>query len=212
MGIKGIAAGASLLAAGATLLVGPTAGATAPPPYLRVVPVTAAAGGSLEFLAGCYGNETEVTSPGLAAPVALTPNSGGSDTPPYIGHGAAADRAGHYTASFTCSGGPTPIANGTATAEFTVECAAAVPSPRPGFPSTGPSASPTQGAEPSGPVPSDAPSAEQAPSERATGAPMPSTAPSNAAVDCSPRPSTGPQVRIRPKGAPQTGDGSLAVG
>jgi hypothetical protein len=207
MGIKGIVAGASLLAAGATLLVGPTAGATAPPPYLRVAPATVAVGGSLEFLASCYGNKTEVISRGLAAPVALAPNSGG-DTPPYIGHGVAVKRPGHYTARFTCSGGPTPIANGTATAEFTVDCASPVPSDRP---RTGPAeapSSPTRAAEPGGPTQSIAPAPEQRPAP----AEMPGTASPRAAVDCSPSTSTGPQVRIRPKGAPQTGDGSLALG
>jgi len=205
MGAKTITAGAGLLALGTTLFIGPTAGATAPPPYLHVTPTTVQAGGALEFLASCYGNRTEVTSPGLAAPVVLEPNSGSGAG--YPGQGRAGQRPGHFTASFTCSGGPTQFADGTATAEFTVVCTPVTPSPTSTAPPTTsvpsssnpPSSEPPSGNPPSSSTPAASPTTSSA-----------DVAPA-ASVSCSaPGSAPAPQVRIVPRGAPETGDGSTA--
>jgi len=191
---KRITVGAGLLALGAGLLLAPEAGATAPPPTLRIGPATVLAGQPLEFGASCYGtNRTEVTSPGLAASVSLTPNGGG-----YVGHGRAGNRAGHFTAGFTCTGGPTRLADGTATADFTVVCTPPVTPPA----STTPTSTTTS------PEP---PSSSEPPTSATSTSPVPSSAAATPAssATCT-HGSSGPQVRVLPKGAPETGDGSEA--
>ncbi|MFD2422122.1 hypothetical protein [Amycolatopsis pigmentata] len=126
MRIKGIAAAATLLAAGATLLAGPIAGATASSPY------------------------PQDGSPATCAPAAPAPGDGTPSTGPV-------DQA------------PTAA------------------------PGTGLTAAPA-------PAQRSEPTRVTVPSERLRGL-----------TDCSPRTGSAPQVRVRPLGAPQTGDGSLAV-
>lgn len=201
MRIKGIAAGSALFAMGAALFLTPTAGATAPPPLLKVGPTTVVAGGTLDFVGSCHGQGTEVTSPGLAAPVVLKNVAGGSR---YTGHGRAGNRPGHFKASFTCNGGQAG-ASGTATAEFTVVCTP-VPSttaPSPSSTSKPPETLPTR------PSPTEPPT-----SSATTSAPRVSSAPVAPAASetCSATGKPAPQVPVKPKGAPETGDGSQAEG
>jgi hypothetical protein len=207
MNIKGIAAGAGSLAVAGSLLFAPPASATAPPPYLRVDPATVQAGQAIEFLASCYGNRTEVTSPGLAAPVTLVTNSG-SDVPPYIGHGTAGNRPGVFTASFTCTGGPTPYAEGTATVNFTVVCPAPTSKPVPST-TTPPSSSsvqpPTSSSEPPATTEGAVVPAAYSTTTDSCGTPATGVAPKAGTAKKS-------QVPVRPKGAPETGDGSEAMG
>lgn len=127
MGIKGIAAAATLLAAGATLLAGPIAGAAASSPY-----------------------------PGDGAPATAT-------------------------------------------------CAPATPAPGGETPSTGPVDQAPTMAPGSGLTTAPVPAQKSQPTR--------ATVPSDRGLtDCSPRTRSAPQVRVRPMGAPQTGDGSLALG
>ncbi|GAB2998016.1 hypothetical protein LWP59_19735 [Amycolatopsis acidiphila] len=145
MNRKTLLVSAGLLAIAGGLVTAPVASATAPPPTLRVGPSTVLAGQTVKFSAYCAGNASEVTSPGLAAPVSLSKG---------FGYGRAGARPGHYTASFTCSGSGGPVGNGTATAEFAVVCS--VPTTKPTTPTSTPttpqesttSAPPTSTTEP----------------------------------------------------------------
>ncbi|WP_143267718.1 hypothetical protein [Amycolatopsis alba] len=199
MGIKGMVAGAGLLAMTAGVFLAPQASATAPPPKLWVSPAKVAPGQALEFTASCYGTRTAVTSAGLTGPVTLQPGSG---TAPYVGHGKAAGKIGKFKASFHCDGGPNlPAASGTATVEFEIAC---VP------PTTPPSSTPPSSSKP--PSSSRPPSTSRPPSS-SSGAPSSSAGdvvPAALTKPCGTPPSPGktPQVKVTPKGAPQTGGGA----
>ncbi|WP_167369602.1 hypothetical protein [Amycolatopsis orientalis] len=207
MGIKGIVAGAGLLAMTAGVLLAPQAAATAPPPKLWVSPAKVAPGQALEFTASCYGTRTAVTSDGLAGPVTLEVQPGSGNQAPYIGHGKAAGKTGKFKASFHCDGGPNlPAASGTATVEFEIAC---LP------PTTPPSSTPPSSSKP--PSSSEPPSSSSVPPS--SGAPSSSPAPSSSRAvvpaaltkPCGTPPSPGktPQVKVKPAGAPQTGGGAL---
>lgn len=203
MRTKIVAAGAGLLALGATLLITPVAGATAPPPTLGVSPDTVLAGQTVEFHATCYGTPSELTSPGLAAPVALEAKG----SPDFVGRGRAGNRPGHFTASFKCSASSSlPAASGTATVEFTVVCApppmtTSKPSSTP--PPTTSTSEPTSSPEPSTTTTSKSPDGSVAPAASTSCSPTGTTAPTTAPQR--------PQVAVKPKGAPETGDGSIAT-
>ncbi len=207
MGIKGIVAGAGLLAMTAGVILAPQAAATAPPPKLSVSPATVAPGQALEFTASCYGTRTAVTSPGLTGPVTLEVQPGSGNQAPYIGHGEAGAKTGKYQASFHCDGGPNlPAASGTATVEFEIVC---LP------PSTTPTAPPSSSKPPSSSEPpsssqspssSRPPSSSQAPSSSRAVVPAALTKPCGTPLSS---PGKKPQVKVTPKGAPQTGGGAL---
>lgn len=180
---KTLAVSAGLLALAGGIATAPVASATAPAPSLKVSPSTVLAGQALDFSAICYGNASQVTSPGLAAPVTLKQGSG---------TGKAGGRPGHYAASFTCSGSGGPLGNGTATAEFTIVCS--VPTTKPAPPPT--TTKPSRPSTPSEP-PTTSTEATTAADTRCAQQPT------------SPAEPTPPQVRVRPQGAPETGDGSL---
>jgi hypothetical protein len=175
---------AGLLALAGGLATAPVASATAPPPTLKASPSTVLAGQTLEFSATCYGNASQVSSPGLAAPVTLSDGAG---------HGKAGARPGHYTASFTCSGSGGPAGNGTATAEFTIVCSLPTTKPTPPKTTTTTAAPETTRSEP----PTSSPEATTAADTRCL-------QPAN--------PARPPQVKVRPHGAPETGDGSTVLG
>ncbi|NYI91452.1 hypothetical protein HNR02_004775 [Amycolatopsis endophytica] len=188
-----ILAGAGALALGGSLLGLTTASATAPPPTLRVSPTAAVAGQPLAFTAYCAGNAGTVTSPGLVAPVSLT-RSGSH----FTGTGKAGDRPGRYQASFTCSGSGGPAGDGTVTVRFSIACTPPSSAPSPTRTTTRPpstsSTPPTTSGQPSTTEP-------------------PASATPAASVRCGQSSSGGgtpPQVKIRPRGAPETGDGSAA--
>ncbi|MDQ0381062.1 hypothetical protein [Amycolatopsis thermophila] len=187
-----ILAGAGALALGTSMFGLATASATAPPPTLQVSPTAVTPGQTLTFTAYCAGNAGAVTSAGLTAPVSLS-----RTTDNYTGSGKAAGKPGRYRATFTCSGSAGPAGNGTVTVEFSISCTA----PAPSKPSTTRPAPPTTSTTPGEP-----------PASSATTAPSASHA---ASVQCvQPPPSTGggaPQVKVRPKGAPETGDGTTSA-
>ncbi len=190
-----VAVGAGLLALGTTLLITPVASATAPPPTLRVSSDTVLAGQTVEFHGTCYGKASELTSPGLAAPVALE----ATGSPDYVGRGRAGNRPGHFTASFECSASSSlPAASGTATVEFTVVCSAPSPTTTTKPPHT------TSTSEPTASPTTEPPTATTS---------NPTVAPAGL-TSCSPAGTTAPhrpQVTVKPKGAPETGDGSTAT-
>lgn len=181
MGMKGIVAGAGLLAMTAGVLLAPQASATAPPPELSVRPAKVLPGQTLTFIANCHGTYTAVTSAGLTGPV--TPG-GRPGSGSYVGYGKAAAKSGKFKASFRCDGWPhLPGASGTATAEFEIVC---VP-PKTTTPSKPPSSSkPPSGSEP--------PSSSSA-----------AVVPAALTKPCG----TPPQVKVTPTGAPQTGGGAF---
>ncbi|MEV6912333.1 hypothetical protein [Amycolatopsis sp. NPDC051071] len=205
MGMKRIVAGAGLLAMTAGVILAPQAAATAPPPKLWVSPAKVAPGQSLEFTASCYGTRTAVTSPGLTGPVTLDVQPGSGNQAPYIGHGKAVAKTGKFKASFHCDGGPNlPAASGTATVEFEIVC---LP------PTTSPTAPPSSSKPPSS---SGAPSSSPAQPSPAQSSPAPSSSravvPAALTKSCGTPPSSPgkkPQVKVTPKGAPQTGGGAL---
>ncbi|GAB3708962.1 hypothetical protein GCM10027598_13810 [Amycolatopsis oliviviridis] len=208
MGMKGIVAGAGLLAMTAGVFLAPQASATAPPPKLWVSPAKVAPGQALEFTASCYGTRTAVTSAGLTGPVTLEGRPGSGNQAPYLGHGKAAGKIGKYKASFHCDGGPNlPAASGTATVEFEIAC---LP------PTTPPSSTPPSSSKP--PSSSEPPSSSSKPPSSQSKPPG-SGAPSSSAGDVvpaaltkpcgTPSPGKTPQVKVTPKGAPQTGGGAF---
>lgn len=199
MGIKGIVAGAGLLAMTAGVSLAPQASATAPPPKLWISPAKVAPGQALEFTASCYGTRTAVTSPGLTGPVALQVQPGSGNQAPYIGHGKAAGKTGKFKASFQCDGGPNlPAASGTATVEFEIVC---LP---PKTPTTSPTAPPSSSKPPSSSQPPSSSSEPPSSSSRAI-VPAALTKPCG-----TPPPGKKPQVKVTPQGAPQTGGGALS--
>jgi hypothetical protein len=196
MGMKRIVASAGLLAMAAGVLIAPQAAATAPPPKLSVSPATLAPGQALTFTASCYGTPGPVKSAGLAESVELKGTS-----PGFTGQGRAAGSLGKFKASFYCTGGPNlPAASGTATVEFTVAC----PAPPP--PS---STKPTETSTPGPSTPPSSSSSRPAPSSSS-----PAIVPAALTKPCGGTPPpTSPgkkQVKVTPKGAPQTGGGALA--
>ncbi len=202
MGMKRIVAGAGLLAMTAGVILAPQASATAPPPKLWVSPAKVAPGQALEFTASCYGTRTAVTSAGLTGPVTLQVQPGSGNQAPYIGHGDAAGKTGKYKASFHCDGGPNlPAASGTATVEFEIVC---LP------PTTPPTAPPSSSKPPSSSQP---PSSGQPPSSSSAppGSSSRAVVPAALTKPCGTPPPSGkkPQVKVTPKGAPQTGGGAL---
>lgn len=210
MNKKGIFAGAALLALTGGVLSAPIASATAPPPELHVSPTTVLPGQTLEFKALCYGHYGSVTSPGLTGAVTLNLVS----NPYYEGKGKAGDTPGTYTASFPCWGSGGPFGDGTATAEFTIVCTPPVTKPTSPTTTTKPS-EPTETTEP--PASSQEPTTETTEPTESTAAVAPA-----AMVRCGSTGtgsgtgktgsgSSGPQVKVLPKGAPETGDGSEAV-
>ncbi len=194
MGMKGIVAGAGLLAMTAGVLIAPQASATAPPPKLAVSPAKVAPGQALDFVVSCYGTPETVKSAGLADAVKLTPKG----SPDFVGQGRAGTATGRFKASFYCHGSPgLPAASGTATVEFEVVC---VP---PTTPTTPPST--TKPSEPTT-TPTETPSSSAPPSSSAAVVPAALTKP------CGTPPGKKPpkQVKVTPKGAPQTGGGAYA--
>ncbi|WP_208635976.1 hypothetical protein [Amycolatopsis thailandensis] len=211
MGIKGIVAGAGLLAMTAGVVIAPQASATAPPPKLWVSPAKVAPGQALEFTASCYGTRTAVTSPGLAGPVTLENRPGSGNQAPYLGHGKAAGKVGKFKASFHCDGGPNlPAASGTATVEFEIVCLPATtpPSNTPPSSSKPPSSSnpPSSSKPPSSS--SEPPSSSQSSSEGAV-VPAALTKPCVTPSPGGTSPGKTPQVKVKPAGAPQTGGGAF---
>lgn len=198
--------GATMLALAGGVLFAPQALATAPPPQLWVSPATVSAGGTLDFSARCYGTASAVTSSGLTAPVKLS-----SSSQSYAGSGKAVATPGKYTASFTCSGNSIPSGNGTATVDFTVVCEPVATNPPPTSTTRPvPPTSPTS----STPVPSEPSSSDASEPPVSSAAVAPAAAKSCGAGDAG-RPGHGstrsPQVKVVPKGAAQTGDGSEAT-
>ncbi|KZB82248.1 hypothetical protein AVL48_09990 [Amycolatopsis regifaucium] len=193
--MKTIVAGAGLLAMTAGVLIAPQAAATAPPPKLWVSSGKVAPGQALDFTASCHGTRTAVTSPGLAGPVTLEVQPGSGNQAPYLGHGKAGAKIGKFQASFHCDGGPNlPAASGTATVEFEVACLPTTPS-RTAPPSS--SKPPSSSSEPPSSAP---PSSSHA------------VVPAALTKSCGTPPSSPgkqPQVKVTPKGAPQTGGGAL---
>ncbi|MGW4828640.1 hypothetical protein ACWEOG_13745 [Amycolatopsis japonica] len=192
MGMKGIVAGAGLLAMTAGVFLAPQASATAPPPKLSVSPAKVAPGQALDFSASCHGTPTAVTSPGLTGPVTLSAQAGAA----YTGNGKAAGRTGKFKASFRCDGGPNlPAASGTATVEFEIVCP-----PPTTTPTKPPSSSkpPSSGQPPSSSEPPSSSSASSSSSARVVPAAL--TKPCGT-------PGKTPQVKVKPAGAPQTGGG-----
>ncbi|WP_181771681.1 hypothetical protein [Amycolatopsis pittospori] len=204
MGMKGIVAGAGLLAMTAGVFLAPQAAATAPPPKLWVSSAKVAPGQALEFTASCHGTRTAVTSPGLAGPVTLVVQSGSGNQAPLIGHGKAAGKTGKFKASFHCDGGPNlPAASGTATVEFEIVCLPTT------TPTTPPTAPPSSGKPPSS---SEPPSSSSAPSSSPAPSSSRAVVPAALTKSCGTPPSSPgktPQVKVTPKGAPQTGGGAL---
>ncbi|WP_123798271.1 hypothetical protein [Amycolatopsis keratiniphila] len=193
MGMKGIVAGAGLLAMTAGVFLAPQASATAPPPKLSVSPAKVAPGQALHFTASCHGTRTAVTSPGLTGPVTLSAQSGAT----YDGRGKAAGRTGKFKASFRCDGGPNlPAASGTATVEFEIVC----PPPTTTTPTEPPSSSkpPSSSRPPS--------SSEPPPSSSAPSSSSARVVPAAVTKPCG-TPGKTPQVKVKPTGAPQTGGG-----
>lgn len=177
MGIKGIVAGAGLLAMTAGVLLAPQASATAPPPDLSVRPAKVLPGEELRFSATCFGTHSAVTSAGLTGPVTLGGRPGSGN---HAGYGKAAAKSGKFKASFRCEGWPgRPGASGTATTEFEIVC----PPPKTTTPTTPPSSS--------------KPPSSSAPSSSSAG-----VVPAALTKPCGP-----PQVKVKPAGAPQTGGG-----
>ncbi|EMD22121.1 hypothetical protein [Amycolatopsis azurea] len=213
MGIKGIVAGAGLLAMTAGVFLAPQASATAPPPKLWVSPAQVAPGQTLEFTASCYGTRTAVTSTGLTGPVTLEVQSGSGNQAPYIGHGKAASSVGKYKASFHCDGGPNlPAASGTATVEFEIVCLPPTTPPS----STPPSSSKPPSSSSKPPSSSQPPSSSPPPSSGAPSSKAGNAAPAAMTKPCGTPPSPGgtspgktPQVKVKPAGAPQTGGGAF---
>ncbi|MBB5855049.1 hypothetical protein ACFQ05_17200 [Amycolatopsis umgeniensis] len=203
MGMKTIVVGAGLLAMTAGLCLAPQASATAPPPKLWVSPATVAPGQALEFTASCYGTRTEVTSAGLTGPVTLQVQSGSGNQAPYIGHGKAVGKTGKYKASFHCDGGPNlPAASGTATVEFEIVCL-----PPTATPTAPPSSSKPPSSSSRPPSSSQPPSSSSAPPGSSSRAVVPAALTKPCGTP--PAPGRKPQVKVTPKGAPQTGDGAL---
>ncbi|WP_410656392.1 hypothetical protein [Amycolatopsis sp. lyj-112] len=198
MGMKGIVASAGLLAMVAGVFIAPQAAATAPPPKLSVSPAKVAPGQALRFTASCYGNVSAVTSPGLAGPVTLYKS--------FIGDGKAGGKTGKFKASFHCDGGPNlPAASGTATVEFEVVCLPTTP-PSSTKPSNTKPLSSTKPPSSSSTPPSSAPSSSPAPSSSSR-----AIVPAALTKPCGtpPAPDKKPQVKVTPKGAPQTGGGAF---
>lgn len=191
--MKTLLLSAGLLALAGGLATAPVASATAPPPSLGVSPATVLPGQALTFKSTCAGNSSPVTSPGLAAPVSLHNGSGA---------GKAGSRPGHYTASFSCTGAP-GMGNGTATAEFTVACSLPTTKPQPPTTSTPPPSTST----------GEPPTGTPAPTSRPAGTDATTAADTRCAPTAHPSSPAGPpQVKVRPQGAPETGDGSRALG
>ncbi|KAA9150092.1 hypothetical protein FPZ12_041950 [Amycolatopsis acidicola] len=200
----GIFLGATLLALAGGVLSAPVASATAPPPTLRVSPATVQPGGTLNFTATCYGSPSSLTSPGLAGAVTLKPGQ----SPGFTGTGKAGEKPGTYTATFNCETG-LPAAHGPASVQFTVACR---PTTKPTSPTTTEPPESSASPEPTTGAP-DSPTATTEP-EVTTAAVAPA-----AVVSCgstgtgsgSTAPAPAPQVKVLPKGAPETGDGSEAA-
>lgn len=198
MGMQRIAAGAGLLAMAAGVLIAPQAAATAPPPKLSVSPATLAPGETLAFTASCYGTPGPVRSAGLAEVVEL---KGSSST--FTGQGRAAAVVGRFKASFYCTGAPNlPAASGTATVEFTVACPPPPSSTKPTKPTSPTKPTETSPSRPSSSSPGPAPSS----SSRAV---VPAALTKPCGGSAPPAPPGKKQVKVTPKGAPQTGGGGV---
>lgn len=199
MRTRGIVAGAGGFALAAGMLITPVAGADAPVVKLGVHPAVVAPGGVLTFVATCQGAASAVTSAGLVAPLVLKGTSGHID-----GQGEAVTKVGRYTAQLTCTATPTDTnKGGTNTAKVTFEVACPKP---PATPTTEPTkpTEPTRTTEPTTPSTS-------------TPAGGGGAAAGHPAQTCGTTPPppvkkpAKPQVTVTPKGAPQTGDGSLSA-